>query len=158
MDHLKELGQTVWAAAAGANAKEATLGAGTAFIGTLGSLLGGWDKPLIFLLALMAADYVTGVLGAIRTKTLNSEVMFWGGIRKVTILFVIGLSALIDDWIQPGSLLFRTIAIFFYAGREGLSVVENLGVYGVAFPPKLVSFLEQLNDKGKEDDKNDNRN
>ncbi|MBG9737080.1 holin family protein [Paenibacillus alvei] len=158
MDRFKELGLTVWTAAAGANAKEASLGAGAAFIGTLGSVLGGWDKPLIFLLALMAADYVTGVLGAIRTKTLNSEVMFWGGIRKITILFVIGLAALIDSWIQPGSLLFRTIAIFFYAGREGLSVVENLGVYGVDLPPKLVAFLEQLNEKGKEVDNHDKRN
>lgn len=158
MERFRELAATVWDAAAGANAKEASLGAGAAFIGTLGSLLGGWDKPLIFLLALMAADYVTGVLGAIKTKTLNSEVMFWGGIRKITILFVIGLAALIDSWIQPGSLLFRTIAIFFYAGREGLSVVENLGVYGVDLPPKLVAFLEQLNEKGKEVDNHDNRN
>ncbi|MBN3527499.1 phage holin family protein [Paenibacillus apiarius] len=158
MNHLKELGLTVWTAAAGANAKEATLGAGTAFIGTLGSLLGGWNKPLIFLLVLMLADYIRGLLGAIKTKTVNSEVMFWGGIRKVTILFVIGLAALIDSWIQPGSLLFRTIAIFFYAGREGLSVVENLGVYGVDLPSKLVAFLEQLNDKGKEVDDHDTRN
>ncbi|WP_374020230.1 phage holin family protein [Paenibacillus thiaminolyticus] len=60
--------------------------------------------------------------------------------------------------IQPGSLLFRTIAIFFYAGREGLSVVENLGVYGVDLPPKLVAFLEQLNEKGKEEDDHDHRN
>ncbi|WP_374018967.1 phage holin family protein [Paenibacillus thiaminolyticus] len=116
MNHLKELGLTVWTAAAGANAKEATWGAGTV-----------------------------------------SEVMFWGGIRKMTILFVIGLAALIDSCIQPGSLLFRTIAIFFYAGREGLSVVENLGVYGVDSPPKLVAFLEQLNEKGKEVDDHDHR-
>ncbi|WP_374016570.1 phage holin family protein [Paenibacillus thiaminolyticus] len=71
MSHLKELGLTVWTAAAGANAKEATWGAGTAFIGTLGSLLGGWDQPLIFLLILMAADYITGLLGAIKTKTVT---------------------------------------------------------------------------------------
>lgn len=149
MNHLRDLALTVWTAAAGANGKEVATGSLTAIIGTIGALLGGWDKPLIVLLWLMAADYITGVLGALKTKTINSEVMFWGGIRKITILFVIGLAALIDDWVQPGAPLFRTLAIFFYAGREGLSVVENLGVFGVPLPPKFKEFLEQLNEKGK---------
>ncbi len=96
----------------------------------------------------MVADYITGVLGAFKTKTVNSDTMYWGGIRKVTVLFVIGLAALIDGWVQPGVPIFRTAAIYFYAGREGLSVIENLGTLGTPLPAKLRQYLEQLQDKG----------
>jgi phage-related holin len=55
-----------------------------------------------------------------------------------------------DDWIQPGAPIFRTAAIYFYAGREGLSVVENLGVLGVPLPQVIKDFLLQLSeDKSK---------
>jgi toxin secretion/phage lysis holin len=153
VEHIKTFGSTVWSAAVGKNIGESATGVFIAFIGTLGAFLGGWDKPLQFLLWLMLADYVTGLLGALKTRSVNSDVMFWGGIRKITVLFVIGLAAMIDSWIQPDAAVFRTIAIFFYAGREGLSVVENLGVIGVPLPPKLVEFLAQLNEKGKGDGK-----
>lgn len=148
LSQLKHLGNTVLSAAAGASSKEAATGGVVAALGLLATLLGGWDKPLQILVVLMVADYVTGILGAIKTKSVNSEVMFWGGIRKITILFVVGLAVLIDGWIGGNSAVFRTLAVYFYAGREGLSVVENLGILGVYLPPKLKEFLEQLNDKG----------
>jgi toxin secretion/phage lysis holin len=148
MNQGKELLMNMWTAAVGASSKEAAWGGWIAITGTIGAVLGGWDKPLQLLLVLMVADYVSGVLGAIKLKKVNSDIMYWGGIRKVTVLFVVGLAALIDDWIHPGAPLFRTAAIFFYAGREGLSVVENLGTLGVPLPERLRSWLEQLNEGG----------
>ena len=115
-----------------------------AFGVTISEFLGGWDGALKVLLLLMVFDYGTGVLGAFKTKTVNSDIMFWGGIRKATVLFVIGLAALLDDWLQPGAPVFRTAAIYFYAAREGLSVVENLGVLGVPLPTTIKDKLEQL--------------
>ncbi|MFK7695915.1 holin family protein [Paenibacillus sp. HJGM_3] len=140
----------VFTAATANNGKEA------AFAGFFSSIalfatnwLGGWDVALKVLLYLMAADYVTGVLGAIRTKTVNSDVMFWGGIRKVTLLFVIGLATLLDEWVGNGVPVFRTAAVYFYAGREGLSVAENLGTLGVPLPGLIRDYLQQLNKKGE---------
>lgn len=147
MNEIKMFGSTVVSAAAGTS-KEVASGGIVGVLLFFATFLGGWDKPLQLLVVLMIADYVTGVLGAIRTKTINSEVMFWGGIRKITVLFVVGLAVLIDGWIGGDSLVFRTLAIYFYAGREGLSVVENLGTIGVPLPPKVKEFLEQLNEKG----------
>lgn len=149
LNQLKHLGSTVLSAAAGASSKEAATGGAVAVVGLLATLLGGWDKPLQILVVLMVADYVSGILGAIKTKSVNSEVMFWGGIRKITILFVIGLAVLIDGWIGGDSAVFRTLAVYYYAGREGLSVMENLGILGVYIPPKIKEFLEQLNKKGE---------
>lgn len=150
MNQAKEFFTHVWTSASAPTGKEAAFGGTTAVIGTVASLLGGWDRSLQVLLVLMVADYIFGVTAAIKQKKLNSDRMFWGGVRKITVLFVIGLAALIDDWIQPQAPIFRTAAIFFYAGREGLSVIENLGILGVPLPEKIKDFLEQLQKKGEE--------
>ncbi|TDF98281.1 phage holin family protein [Paenibacillus piri] len=36
--------------------------------------------------------------------------------------------------------VFRTLALYFYSGREELSVIENLGVIGVPLPPQIKNF------------------
>ncbi len=152
IDHIKAFSTMILTAVAGETHKEAATGGIFAIIGLLTSVLGGWDKPMQILLWLMVADYITGVLGAIKTKTVNSDIMFWGGIRKITVLFVVALAVLIDGWVSPGSFIFRALAIYFYIGREGLSVVENLGTLGVPMPDKIKGFLEQLNEKGTDRD------
>ncbi|MNC11343.1 Holin family protein [compost metagenome] len=136
-------------AAVGTTGKETMFGGIVAAAGLFfAEFLGGWDPGLKFILFAMAIDYVTGLAGAIKNKTVNSDVMFWGGIRKITVLIVIGLAVMLDEWLQPGTPVLRTIAIFFYAGREGLSIIENLGVLGVLMPAKIKEALEQIKDKG----------
>lgn len=152
-NHIKQLTTIIYTAAVGSGSREVATGGATAMAGvlaTVAGLLGGWDKGLLVLIVLMCGDYATGVMGAVKTKTVSSDVMFWGGVRKAVVLFVVGLSSLMDDWIQPGAPIFRTAAIYFYAGREGLSVVENLGVLGVPLPQGIKDFLLQLSeDKSK---------
>jgi toxin secretion/phage lysis holin len=148
---MKEFVSTVFTAAAGSSGKEAAISGWVAVAGVmLTDWLGGWDKAVQVLLYLMAVDYLTGVAGAVKTKTLNSDIMFWGGVRKAVVLFVIGLAALMDEWLQPGVPLFRTAAIYFYAGREGLSVSENLGKLGLPLHPAIKDKLEQLNGGAKD--------
>nr|WP_324254003.1 phage holin family protein [Paenibacillus sp. 1001270B_150601_E10] len=74
----------------------------------------------------MNADYVTGLLGAIMTKTVNSEVCSGGGVRKGVIFVVIALAVMLGQYAGDLSPVFRTLAMYFYIGREGLSIVENL--------------------------------
>ncbi|SEU26523.1 holin family protein [Paenibacillus sp. NFR01] len=149
LNPIKQIVTTIYTAAIGSGSREVAMGGVTAMAGVLGSvagLLGGWDRGLLVLIVLIVGDYGTGVLGAMRTKTVSSEVMFWGGVRKAVLLFIVGLCSLMDDWIQPGIPIFRTAAIYFYAGREGLSIVENLGVLGVPLPQEVKNFLLQLSD------------
>ncbi|NTZ20947.1 holin [Paenibacillus sp. JMULE4] len=146
---IRQLGALVITAAAGDTKGETAIGGVVAFIGLIASqYLGGWDTALKVLVFLMIADYISGLLGAVKTKTVNSEIMFWGGIRKGVVLGVIALAVLLDELIGGEVPVFRTIALYFYSGREGLSVVENLGVLGVPLPPALTKFLEQLQQKG----------
>jgi toxin secretion/phage lysis holin len=97
----------------------------------------------------MTIDYATGFLGAVKLKRVNSEVMWWGGIRKGAILAVIAMAVLLDEMVGNADPILRTLAIYFYAAREGVSVTENLGVLGVYLPPGIKKVLEQLQEKGE---------
>lgn len=115
------------------------------------SYLGGWDSPLKLLVILMVLDYLTGVLSAIRNKQLDSEIMFWGGIRKGLILAVVVVAVLLDELVGNSKPILRSLAIYFYVAREGLSVTENLGLLGVPLPPSICRVLTQLQKKDNHD-------
>ena len=133
------------------NLNEFSLSTFIAAIGTIVSCwFGGWDAALKVLAFLMVFDYATGLLGAIKTKTVDSEVMFWGGIRKGLILAVIIVSILLDQMLGNTEPIARTLAIYFYISREGISVTENLGVLGMPLPPFISKVLSQLNEKSEE--------
>ncbi len=117
---------------------------GATFLAYILNGLGGWDGPLNFLILLMAADYTSGFLAAARHKRLNSDVMFWGGIRKGYILVVLLLAVQADNVFNNGEAVFRTMAIFFYISREAISVFENSSLLGVKWPQPWVDFFTQL--------------
>lgn len=117
--------------------------------GTIASYcLGGWDTALQTLVWCMILDYAFGLLGAIKNKNVNSETMFWGGIRKGIILLVVSLAVMLDSLVGNHEPIFRTMAVYFYVGREGWSIAENLGVLGVPLPGFLAKVLTQLQEKG----------
>ncbi|WP_282939010.1 phage holin family protein [Paenibacillus sp. RC67] len=148
--NIKDIASLAAGAALGGNIKEFSFGGTVAFMGVVVSdYLGGWDNAMKILVLLMVIDYFSGILGAFRNKCLNSEVMFWGGVRKGIVFLVIALAAACDQFIGGQAPVFRTLALYFYAGREGLSVIENLGVLGVPMPSALTQFLEQLRQKGE---------
>ncbi|NOU63189.1 holin [Paenibacillus sp. LMG 31461] len=137
-------------AAAGANGKEITFGGIFAAVATfVVAALGGWDVSLRLLAYMMIADYATGFLGAWKNKKLNSDVMLWGGVRKGIVMLVIILAVQLDQLLGGQAPIFRTLAIYYYAGREGLSLIENFGVLGVPWPPAIQNALEQLKQKGE---------
>ena len=130
------------------NVKEFSLSTVVASVATiLCSSLGGWDAALKVLVVLMVIDYVTGFLGAIKNKQVNSEIMFWGGIRKGLILAVVVVAVLLDEMVGNQEPILRTLAIYFYVAREGISVTENLGILGVPLPPSISRVLTQLQKK-----------
>lgn len=131
------------------NAKEFSFNSCIAAIGTIMSAaLGGWDIALRVLIALMIADYITGFLGAVKNHKVDSEVMFWGGIRKGSIFAVLVIAVLLDEMVNNQEPILRTLAIYFYVAREGISLTENLGIIGVYLPPSISKVLAQLQEKG----------
>ncbi|NHN33580.1 phage holin family protein [Paenibacillus agricola] len=112
------------------------------------SYLGGWDIGLRILVFCMVSDYLSGVAGAIKNKKLDAEVMFWGGIKKAVILAVLALSILLDEFVGNDAPAFRTLAIYFYVGKEALSVIQNFGILGVNLPSFIVKEFTNFEKKG----------
>lgn len=132
------------------NIREFSFNSIIAAVGTLFSVwLGGWDAILRALVLFMILDYLTGLLGAIKSKSVNSEVMFWGGVRKGIILAVVAVAVMLDEMVGNTEPIFRTLSIYFYLAREGVSVTENLGILGIPLPPAVTKVLAQLQEKGE---------
>lgn len=129
--------------------------AGLAVFGSFAAnALGGWDASLQVLIALMVADYITGVLVAAvwhkssksSSGTLNSVAGFKGILKKCAILLLVWVGVLLDN--ATGANYIRTAVVLFFIGNEGISLLENLGLMGVPFPAFLQRALEALRDKG----------
>ncbi len=120
--------------------------------GVMGWIFGGFDGFLYALIAFVVADYLTGVMAAIYTKQLSSEVGFKGIARKVAIFLLVGIGNIIDIEILKTGAILRTAVIFFYLSNEGISIIENAAKLELPIPKQLVNVLEQIKD-GDEDDK-----
>lgn len=116
-----------------------------AVVGVVSYLLGGFDPLIYALCAVIAADYITGIICAIINKELDSNVGFYGLLKKGAIFLVILLSAQLDKLTGSGSAM-RTAAILFYIANEGLSILENLGNIGMPVPSVLKDLFARLKD------------
>ena len=120
--------------------------------GVMGWLFGGFDGFLYALIAFVAIDYITGVLAAIYTRQLSSEVGFKGIAKKVMIFLLVGIGNIIDIEILKTGAVLRTAVIFFYISNEGISIIENAVRLDLPVPEKLINVLKQIKE-GDEDDK-----
>ena len=124
----------------------------TAFGGFLGWFLGGVDGFLYALIAFTVIDYITGVMCAITDKNLSSAVGFKGICRKVLIFTMVGIGHIVDVYVLGEGGVLRTAVIFFYLSNEGVSILENSAHLGLPIPEKLKEVLEQLHNRGGNDD------
>lgn len=64
---------------------------------------------------------------------------------------MVGVGVILDRLVGMSDPYIRTAVIWFYIGREGLSIVENYGKMGMPLPPAIAKALEQLKGKGDGD-------
>lgn len=122
------------------------------FLGTgLSWFIGRFDGIFYTLVAVVSADYITGILCAVYERKLSSEVGFKGLAKKVFIFALIGVANLIDLYILKGELL-RTVVCVYYIANEALSITENAIRLGLPVPRKLKDVLVQLKNKGEDED------
>ncbi|OYO91835.1 holin, partial [Lachnotalea glycerini] len=68
-----------------------------AFLGRiLGWVLGGLDALIYALIVFIIIDYITGIMLAIKNKTLSSEVGYKGIIKKILILIIVSMGNIMD--------------------------------------------------------------
>jgi toxin secretion/phage lysis holin len=111
---------------------------------------GLWTESLTFLLVLMAIDYFTGIVAAVREGSgLNSNIGFWGLCKKALILLVMLIAHRLD--VLLGIEVVMGSAVFFYIANELLSVIENYGRIGLPLPDRLRRIVQVLRDRAGED-------
>ena len=113
---------------------------------------GRLDGVLVALIALMAFDYITGVIRAGINHDLCSSVGFKGIARKVLILALVAVGNLLDVHIIGEGSLCRSLVIGFYVANEALSIIENAIGLGLPVPKKLVTIIRELKDKNDKDE------
>lgn len=123
--------------------------------------------PVVWILiAVMSLDYVTGMICGfmgVSPKTenggLSSRAAFQGLMKKVLILCVVGLAALIDRTVaQSTGLEIAAVTgatCFWFVASEGLSVLENAAAMGVPIPKVLLHALEVMRQQGSGGEKAD---
>lgn len=118
--------------------------------------LGGWDGALQLLVLLMAADYLLGVSVALWFHTspktaggrLSSAAGFRGIVKKGAMLLLVLIAAALDRALGVDAA--RLGVIYFLAGNEGVSILENIGYMGIELPPALQNAFETLYQRGED--------
>lgn len=120
----------------------------------IANALGGWDALMIVLVALMAADFVTGLAVAAiwhrsaksESGALDSKASFRGLVKKCVILLLVWIGVLLDRAL--GASYIRNAVAIFFIGNEGISLLENVGLMGIPYPAFMRKALEALREKG----------
>ena len=127
----------------------AKISGGVAVIGTIfSSLLGGWDSMVQALIFFMVVDFALGFVASMKNQTTTSKAMLWGGFNKILVLVAVAMGVVLDTLFALPQPMVRTAIIWFYIGREGLSIVENYGKMGLPLPTFISKLLAQLKDTG----------
>ncbi len=128
--------------------------------GAIAGLFGEWSTTLTILVAVMAIDYISGVIVAACGKSpkseaggLSSKVGFIGIAKKGFIMLLVLLATMLDRAIGNETMVFQTSLVFYYIANEGLSILENAALMGLPFPEKLKKALETLRDKDEPPDR-----
>lgn len=137
-------------------AEQWLLGIGAAIGLGISIAVGGMDKMIYALIALMILDYATGIIAACRTGQWDSSTGFVGLAKKAVILAVVALCNTVDMAMDTHAL--RQMAICAYAFNEAGSIVENIdrAGWGEHIPAFIRNALARLQSK-KEGMKDENK-
>lgn len=130
---------------------------GTALTARMGLLA----TPVYLLVGLGVLDYLTGIAAAPqRGQTRSSLAGLRGIVKKISILLVVALAAVVDwvllyaaRWIGltlPFTFLLASATAVWLICNEVLSILENIGDLGVDLPPFLARAVRWLKKSAEE--------
>ena len=137
-------------------AEQWLLGIGAAIGLGISIAVGGMDKMIYALIALMILDYASGIVAACRTGQWDSSTGFIGLAKKAVILAVVALCNTVDTAMDTHTL--RQMAICAYALNEAGSIVENIdragwGEHIPAFIRNALARLQSSTENKSEEEK-----
>ena len=117
--------------------------------GFIGWFWGGCDSLIYALITFVVIDYITGVMCAIVSKNLSSEIGFKGLFRKV-LIFMLVIANVVDMQIIGAGSALKIAVEFFFISNEGISILENSAFLGVPIPDELKRVLKQIKHHDKD--------
>ncbi|TQR27205.1 holin [Lysinibacillus sphaericus] len=131
---------------------EKWIGAISGLIGALVSYaVDGLGMAVTVLIGFMAIDYLTGIMGGIVNRNLNSRVGFNGIIRKIYYLMLVG-SVYLLSLVIPGIEYAGDGAAIAFCVLEFISITENGTKMGLPMPDFIKELLAIVKDKTGEGD------
>lgn len=128
------------------------IGAISGLIGALVSYaVDGLGMAVTVLIGFMAIDYITGIMGGIVNRNLNSRVGFNGIIRKIYYLMLVG-SVYLLSLVIPGIEYAGDGAAIAFCVLEFISITENGTKMGLPTPEFIKNILAIVKDKSGEGD------
>jgi toxin secretion/phage lysis holin len=126
--------------------------------GAIASFFCGLPAIIWVLLAVMTIDFITGVICGLMGKSkktetggISSSAAFRGLMKKMLIILVVLLAALLDKAVSVGTgIAFEAVAgatCLWFIASEGFSIVENVASMGVPVPKILLQALEIMRQK-----------
>nr|DAZ23508.1 MAG TPA: holin [Caudoviricetes sp.] len=110
------------------------------------SLIYSGNKILVyFLILLILADVITGMLKAFGQGKLMSKRAMLGYVKKIAFLCVIIVANALDIIFQLHGMLVNGTVLFFIIG-EATSILENATELGIPIPEQLKQRLKINND------------
>ena len=130
--------------------------------GVIASFFLGLPSIIWVLVAVMSMDYITGLICGIMgvsDKTphghLASSEAFKGLMRKILIILVVLLAALLDKTVtMSAGIEFAAVTgatCLWFIASEGISVLENCIKMGIKVPAVLTRALELMKTRGEND-------
>lgn len=123
--------------------------AAAAIGGAAAYLWGPWDALITALIALVAIDYVTGVICAAVNGKLNSSVGFKGLMKKALIFALVAVAGIADRVIPAANQAIRAAVILFYTANEAISIMENAAELGLPVPKRLKGMLTKAQNESE---------
>ena len=126
--------------------------------GTIGNLLGGFDKLFTALIVCMVIDYFSGILVAAVFKkspktesgALESNAGLKGLAKKIFILLIVAVAVQVDTVLDSNFI--RNAIILGFIANEVLSLIENGGLMGIPMSPVLTNAVDILKKKSEQNE------
>lgn len=123
---------------------------------TVSYLIGGVDNLATALAIFMVTDYVTGVISAIHTKSINYDRAIKGLTKKAGLISFVIVANQLDIITGNTSGFLRNAMMMCLIGTEGISILDNGKRMGNSAPGFLIDSLKRMvGTREKETDKKD---
>ncbi len=124
---------------------------------SLSLIFGGYDFLFELLLIFLALDYITGVLRAIYTKKISSDIGAKGIIKKVGYILIVIVASLLDMLFDNGDKI-RNLIIYMFIANESISIIDNWTNMGIKIPRLLKKNLTQIENNLEKNESEEDEN